>query len=207
MHEILLARLFRDYAALTGQDSRRLGEDQARSVQYFQAELTFRDDAPLPRHRVLRWVHMVRSVDAFCRDAGHLPRENNRRPKSEVNPQEQRLAGWLRYQRRLATQSLHCDYQRRRLECLSSFSWDPLGDQWDAQLARFTEFVEEFHRLPRYRAIEADERNAAAWATRQRRFMRLGILPSDRISELRELGCDIGPGVASSTSPSPPLDR
>ena len=202
-----LARLFRDSAALALQDPRLLAEDHTRSLEYFRAELSDANDASPPRNRVRRWVHMVRSVDAFYRDAGRLPRENNRVPKSEISPQEQRLADWLRYQRRPATLSHHCEYQRRRLECLPSFSWDPMGDQWDTQLARVTEFVDEFHRLPRYRAIETEERNIAAWVTRQRRFMRLGTLQADRISELRELGRDIGPDGANSTSPFPSLDR
>lgn len=202
-----LARLHLDYTGLASEDPHRLNEDQARSLQYFEAERTCSLDGREPRERILRWVYTVQLVDVFAQAAGRLPRENNRLPKSDIDPFEQRLADWIRYQRRPATQSLHCDYQRRRLECLHGFSWDPLGEQWDSQLAKFAQFVEELRRVPRYRADDVDERNLAAWVTRQRHFLRLGLLPADRVSDLRKLGCGFGVHREGSTSRRPSEGR
>lgn len=182
-----LARLFQEYSTLAGQDRRRQTADQARSLQYFHDEMASSGDGSAPRARTIRWVYTVKSVDAFVTSAGHLPRENNRLPKLEIDPREQALADWIRYQRRPASRALHCEYQRRRLECLLGFSWDPLGDQWDAQFAQFTRFVGEFHRAPRYRAEDATERTIAAWAAKQRHFLRSGTLPEDRVRKLRNL--------------------
>lgn len=187
----LLVRLLEDFTALASEDPRTLTEDQARSLEYFQAERAHSPNTLEPRERILRWVHNVKLVDNFAQGADRLPRENNRLPKAEIDPHEQRLADWIRYQRRPATQGAHCEYQWRRLECLPDFSWEPRGDQWDAQLAKFTRFIEEAGRSPRYRADEVDERNLAAWVTRQRRLARRGTLPADRFSDLQRLGCGL----------------
>jgi hypothetical protein len=108
-------------------------------------------------------------------------------PRGTVSADEQRLADWIRYQRRPATRSLHCDYQRRRLETLPGFSWTPLDDQWNERFADFAAFVATHHRPPRYRSDNAEERAIAAWVTKQGRFIKLGTLPEDRVRKLNSL--------------------
>ena len=183
-----LTALFQEYADLQSQSVPPLTADQQRSLLYFRAEQAMTDHGtPMPRDRVGRWVHhLVRAVE-FTHRTEHLPRENNRAADGEIGDEERMLADWLRYQRRPATRALHCDYQRRRLECVQGFSWDPHGERWNATYAQFVDFVEEQRRAPRYRSTDLHERAIAAWAAKQRHLIRRGALSQDRAQKLDQL--------------------
>lgn len=183
-----LASLFQEYADLQSQSIPPLTADQQRSLLYFRAEqaMTCRRTL-IPRDLVGRWVHHLIGAVEFTHRTEHLPRENNRAAIGEISHEERMLADWLRYQRRPATRALHCDYQRRRLECVQGFSWDPHGERWSATYARFLAFVEEHRRAPRYRSTDLQERAIAAWAAKQRHLIRRGALPQDRAQKLDQL--------------------
>jgi hypothetical protein len=178
-----------DYHRLATRDPELLAEDEARSILYFRTEQSIEagkslNDIP---SRVLRWVTSVRAVDEFIATHGRLPRENNRLPRTEVSAEERVLVEWLRYQRRPRTREGHCSYQRRRLEALPGFRWDPIADYWSATFRAYEVFLDQNHRAPAVRSSDSFERSLAAWAAKQRFLRRRGRLDLARESELARL--------------------
>lgn len=184
-----LARLWAEYLALDQNRPHWPTDDQLHSLTYFREELRagHATSSAASRSRVSVWVDTVIAVEAFVDREGRLPRENNRAVRGTITAEERRLADWIRYQRRQATRVGHCDYQRRRLECIPGFLWDPRGDQWDVQFAEFARFVATHHHAPRYRSDDSHEKGLAAWAAKQREFIQKGTLPPRRLKKLRSL--------------------
>ncbi|MDQ1580155.1 MAG: hypothetical protein QOD05_930 [Microbacteriaceae bacterium] len=178
-----------DYHRLATRNPESLTEDEARSILYFRTEQsieagTSSDDI---QSRVLRWVTSVRAVDDFLATHGRLPRENNRLPRAEVSSEERVLVEWLRYQRRPRTRETHCSYQRRRLEALPGFRWDPIAGSWSATLCAYEVFLTQSNRAPAVRSSDPFERSLAAWAAKQRFLRRRGRLDLTRESALAAL--------------------
>ena len=184
-----LARLWADYLALYQNGPHWPTDDQLHSLAYFREEtkLGRTTSSTASRSRVSVWVDAVIAVEAFVDREGRLPRENNRAARESITVEERRLADWIRYQRRYTTRDRHCEYQRRRLECVPGFSWDPRGDQWDVQFAEFARFVATHHRAPRYRSDDSHEKGLAAWAAKQRELIQKGTLSPRRVKKLRSL--------------------
>lgn len=179
--------LHRRLTELEHQSTLRLKPDELRSLRYLRMAEATDPAGPSPSDRIGAWLHRAHHVEQFVRRTGRLPRENNRLPKESIDPIEQTLADWLRYQRRAATRSLHCEYQRLRLESVPGFSWEPLGDRWDERFAEYVSFIGRQHRIPLYRSADQHERSLAAWATKQRSFLRAGTLPQERARKLASL--------------------
>src|SRR5690606_2601010 len=149
------------------------------SLAFYEAETAAGGIPPGRVDRVAAWIRSVQRLDDFISQHGRLPRENNRLV-DPISAQEQSLADWVRYQRRPATRDLHCDYQRRRLEGIPGFHWDPLDTQWNTMFAAFARFVGTEHRAPRYRSGDPNERALATWAAKQRQLLRNGKLSPRR---------------------------
>lgn len=181
-----IEKLLADYAALAASPNDHLTDDQRRSLMYYEVEAAVGGVPAVRVDRVAAWIRAVQRLDDFISGHGRLPRENNRLVEP-VPAQEQSLADWVRYQRRPATRDLHCDYQRRRLECIPGFQWDPLDMQWNTMFAAFARFVGKEHRAPRYRSDDPSERALATWAAKQRQLLRNGKLSARRRKKLESL--------------------
>jgi hypothetical protein len=179
-----------DYHRLAARDAELLTEDEARSILYFRTDQSLaagRTPSNGVPSRVFRWVTSVRAVDEFIATHGRLPRENNRLPRAEVTSEERVLVEWLRYQRRPRTRETHCSYQRRRLEALPGFRWDPIADSWSDTFRTYEAFLTQNHRAPAVRSADPFERSLAAWAAKQRFLRRRGRLDLTRESALAAL--------------------
>lgn len=115
-----------------------------------------------------------------------MPREMSN-PEVTEQLEENKLAGWVRYQRRRAERGTLPAWQRELLDQVKEFSWDPFGDQWDAWFDALRSFLEAKKRVPRYRTEEAGERALAAWVHKQRYLHGQGSLTPDRAMALRSL--------------------
>jgi hypothetical protein len=182
--------LYAEYRHLAARDPRSLTEDGARSILFFRTEQslaaggTAADDIP---RRLLKWITSVIAVDDFIAVVGRLPRENNRLPRAQISAQERVLVEWLRYQRRPRTLETHCDYQRRRLEAIPGFLWDPITDRWSDTFRDYERFLVRHRRAPSVRCVDPLERHLAAWASKQRHLRRRGHLDPARESALARL--------------------
>jgi hypothetical protein len=182
--------LYVDYLHLVASDPRSLTEDETRSILYFRTEQslaaggTNADDIP---RRVLKWITSARAVDDFIAAVGRLPRENNRLPRAHVSAEERVLVEWLRYQRRPRTRETHCDYQRRRLEAVPGFLWEPIADRWSDTFRDYERFLVRHRRAPSIRSVDPLERHLAAWASKQRHRRRRRHLDAARESALATL--------------------
>jgi len=101
--------------------------------------------------------------------------------------QEQRLAGWVRYQRRRERLGTLPVWQRQLLEVVPQFSWDPLGEHWDRSCDQLQGFLADNRRMPRYRADDGAERALAAWVHKQRHLHTGGSLAPTRVAALQSL--------------------
>lgn len=181
-----LHQLHNRYAALAAEDSRVFTDDKRRSVAYYLLDVNDRQD-PAARDRPAVWVRTVRLLHAFTVREGRLPRENNRLGRQEITDEERRLAEWVRYQRRPATRASHCDYQRRRLEAVPGFRWDPIGQAWMTNLEAYRVFTAARRRAPSSRSLDAGERRLAVWAAKQRFHRKRGRLAAGRVAALNRL--------------------
>jgi hypothetical protein len=185
-----LQLLHADYAALESRAPNALNPDQARSMLYFLTDQSMEMRQPAPDSapaRLISWVRSVRALDTFVIREGRLPKENNRLPRRTITPEERVLLEWLRYQRRPQTRETHCSYQRRRLEALPGFRWDPIADSWSATFCAYAVFLAQTHRAPAVRSADPSERSLAAWAAKQRHLRRRGRLDLARESALAAL--------------------
>ena len=176
-----LAQLQAHYSKLEA-GTRRLTFDEQISLGFYRVEV-HRESVEFDqddKSRVTSWLRTVWRMEAFAARTGRLPRRNSRAPKEQVDPVEHALADWLRYQRRPRTQDLHCDYQRQRLELIAGFRWDPIEERWVGQLETLRTFHAENGRAPRYRSADPREKSLAAWAGRQRKAIRTGMLDGYR---------------------------
>jgi hypothetical protein len=101
--------------------------------------------------------------------------------------QEQRLAGWVRYQRRRERLGALPVWQRQLLEVVPQFSWDPLGEHWDRSCDQLQGFLTDNRRMPRYRSDDGAEKALAAWVHKQRHLHTEGSLAPTRVAALQSL--------------------
>ncbi len=177
-------KLFAEYST---QESSPIGTDE-RSLRYFSADDAFDvDPASLAAARdrasvcgcahSVKWRYSPRFM-AVCR----APTIGV--PSLRNYPKRPGSADWVRFQRKPATRDLHCDYQRRRLETLAGFSWDPLGEAWERQLGSLIQFMAVNRRMPKYRSAVTSERRLAGWLAKQRHLHRNGRLTQTRATAL-----------------------
>lgn len=178
---------------LENRDPRTLSKDLRNSLTCWQIERRLRSGLPADPNqsrRLSTWITTLLDVDAFVAVRGVLPRENNRKRQ---DPEEARLAFWLRYQRRRAIAGDLCTYQQLSLDALTGFSWAPVDDAWDANFVAYERFLDRERRAPRYRATDLGERRLAAWAAKQRHAAKRGRLDEARTERLGTLSIRILP--------------
>jgi hypothetical protein len=134
----------------------------------------------------LLWIQRYSELVRFTALRGGLPRELVQ-PQGPEEVAEQRLGGWVRYQRRREERGMLPAWQRELLEQLPEFTWDPLGDQWDQWLEQLRTFLETERRVPRYRTEQTVERALAAWVHKQRFLYKREALTPYRAEALRSL--------------------
>lgn len=135
--------------------------DTERSLAYFFAETGCDPETAPTSRRVSNWIDQLRELERYVERTGKSPRRNSRRRRHAGDPLEEKLANWVRHQRRSET-SL-CTYQRERLECLGEFSWAPNDDAWDDQLERLKAHIAARGVRPVLRAEAREERRLARW--------------------------------------------
>jgi len=168
--------------------TRSITADQRVGLRFYSEELRLLENGQWrrpSRSRIGTWASRVIDLSEFVNDLKRIPRENNRLPAGLISERERTLAEWVKFQRRAATRALHVEYQTRRLSAIDGFSFDPLSDQWQAQLIAFSEFVRLHGRPPRYRSVEASERRLARWAEEQHRSFEARRMSEARMESLR----------------------
>lgn len=160
---------------------RSRGSDLARSIEFFLTETGATDSRQAPR-RIANWMAKLSALEDFVQQAGRSPRRNARRSPTQVDSGEERLANWVRQQRR--SEATLCEYQRARLECVPGFSWAPNEDAWRDQLERHREFAASAGYPPSLRSRDRTERRLASWARAQGSRYRDGKLENHRVDEL-----------------------
>ena len=88
--------------------------------------------------RGVLWVRRYGDLVRHCTEVGMMPREIAHPAGVEV--EENRLAGWVRYQRRREERGVMSAWQRQLLGQVPGFSWDPLGEQWDTTCAELCQW-------------------------------------------------------------------
>lgn len=156
--------------------------DTARSLSYYYAEVGAGPRRVSSPRRASTWVELLLSLEQFLDRTERHPRRNSRKPREGIDPLEERLANWVRYQRR--NELTLCTYQRERLECVRDFSWAPIDDTWDDQLGLLRDFVESHGHLPSRRGEVPGERRQARWLRAQVARHRRGHLEKHRADEL-----------------------
>lgn len=175
-----LHRLRAEYGVLAEQSLAGLDPDARESLRYFLLDV---DPEAAGETRPGQWVVTLRRVEAFIGARGRLPAENNRRPNTE----ERSLSRWLQRQRRAHRHGLLVEYQRRRLECVPGFTFDPAQDAWNVARDEYARFTTTFRRAPAARSQDPGERKLARWADKQRWRFRRGVLPRHRQRALESL--------------------
>lgn len=136
--------------------------------------------------REVQWVTKYGDLVAYAAERRRLPREIAN-PVAAEEVAENHLAGWVRYQRRREELGVMPGWQRLLLSQVAGFSWDPMGEQWDATCAELEDFLKTQKRVPPYRTTMESERALAAWVHKQRHLNGKGLLPAHRVAALRKL--------------------
>jgi hypothetical protein len=184
-----LDALYAVYERLSRRDPATLSHHQRRSVQHYLAET--RGRASLSQREgaldhITRWACNLFALETFIAREGRWPRENNRLPAGAFAPDEQRLANWVRSERR-ATQALRrCSYQRLRLAAISGYTHATPDQRWEARRRDYEAFTQDHGRAPSLRR-SPDEKRLARWAAKQRFQRRSGSLPKHRETALGKL--------------------
>ncbi|WP_236966746.1 helicase associated domain-containing protein [Marisediminicola antarctica] len=127
-----------------------------------------------------RWLATYGQIRSFRATKGKLPLEAG--VGSEAT-----LGGWLRNQRRRHKRGRMPAWQADLLQRIPGFVWEPAVGAWWVKLELLRAFLEREGRVPRYRSVDAGERELAAWVHKQRHHFRQGRLRPDRAAALRRL--------------------
>lgn len=155
-----------------------------KSKMLYEAEAGLIPSGELPL-RLQRWLANAHALTEYVDRHDRWPHAKARSAGARDRGEE-RIANWIRYQRR--HEVALCQYQRERLEVIPGFSWAPLDEQWDANLAGWAMFVAKTGRSPDLASENQTERTLAAWASHQRRLHRTHRLPARRFTELNQMG-------------------
>lgn len=185
-----LTQLHADYATLALRPSAALTPDHRRSLLFYRGELAMLAHTPPPSqtpHRVIRWLQTLVALEAFIARETRWPRENRRLDPTAITAEERHLATWVRTQRTATTGGVRCDYQLRRLACLSGFRLHPLAEQWDHHVTEYQHFTGSWWRAPLLRSDDPTERRLARFAAKTRLAYRRGKLSARQIATLNRL--------------------
>ena len=127
------------------------------------------------------WIERFGELIRFVAVTGVMPREG------VEHAEENRLAGWVRYQRRRENRKVLLFWQRELLHQVPGFLWAPLAEQWEQTNRQLETFLALVRRVPRYRTTDETERALAAWVHKQRHLHARGELSAHRVAALREL--------------------
>ena len=127
------------------------------------------------------WIERYGELIRFAAVTGVMPREG------AESAEENRLAGWVRYQRRREAKKAMLFWQHELLNHVPGFLWDPLADQWEQTNRQLERFLMTARRVPRFRTTDDTERALAAWVHKQRHLHARGELSAHRVAALRGL--------------------
>jgi hypothetical protein len=137
--------------------------------------------------RTEQWAERYQELLEYVALHRSMPQEKALRGDSADGGSEYRLAGWVRYQRRRFERGLMPAWQRRLLQQVPGFVWDPMGESWRHQLRLMHSLLKVGGHIPRYRSSDPHERALAAWVDKQRHLHRRGELSAERVAALRQL--------------------
>ena len=137
--------------------------------------------------RNVTWMKRYGAVVRHQARTGSMPHEFASPTGDKEREEENKMAGWVRFQRRRADRGVMPVWERELLEQLPGFSWDPLGEQWDRWCGLLNTFLITEGRMPRYRSLSPSEKALAAWVHKQRHLFRAGSLSVERVASLRSL--------------------
>lgn len=175
-----LTTLWTEYADHAARPTMNLTLDERRGVAFYLAD---RDDRVDVEPFVRRWIRRVHELDAFVAEYGRLPRADSTRPRPATA--EQALVDAVTYFRQSGAAAAYCSYQRRRLEAVPGFAWNPRDARWHLMLEAHQRFWAEHSRAPRRRSSDPTEVEIGRWVAHQRAQLRSGTLPPDREQRLR----------------------
>jgi hypothetical protein len=133
------------------------------------------------------WFASLYRLEEFVVAQGRLPRENNRGAGATISRQERTLATWVRSERMATNAGRRCDYQRKRLTCVSGYRENPLEDRWNERFFAYEKVVEDLGFPPLLSSPHPTEKSLSAWAAKQRLSYRKGTLTARRIRLLQGL--------------------
>ena len=133
-----------------------------------------------------RWIANYEELRSFRATTGKLPLEAGAGSGSGSGS-EATLGGWLRNQRRRHKRGRMPAWQAELLQRIPGFVWEPAAGAWWVKLELLRSFLERERRVPRYRSVDAGERELAAWVHKQRHHFRHGRLRPERAAALRHL--------------------
>jgi hypothetical protein len=133
--------------------------------------------------RDVQWVKRYGDLVHHAQLTSKMPVERSDAGGSDEN----RLAGWVRYQRRRHERGILPDWQLALLQQIERFTLSPHSELWAEQYRELAKFIADHGSLPRYRSVDLTERALAAWVHKQRHLYRYGHLLLDRFEALRAL--------------------
>ncbi|PPL18639.1 hypothetical protein [Microterricola pindariensis] len=134
--------------------------------------------------RPLNWARSLHRYEHHGREGGRAPRENTR-DRSQLPPDERRMAEWARYQRRFS--DTLCRYQQIRLDLSPVFQWDPHQAAWQMRLHECKLHRVRTGGLPYLNQDDPHEFALARWLGRQFRQLQYGTLSAGRALALSRL--------------------
>ena len=185
-----LDQLHAEYAALALRAAAALTPDRRRSLLFYRCEQAMLAGTPFPPQmpaRVIQWLQTLAELEAFIAGETRWPRENRRLDRAAITAEERHLATWVRTQRTAVDGGVRCDYQRRRLACVSGYHLHPLAEQWYRQVTEYQHFTDAHRRAPFLRSDDPTERRLAGFAAKQRLAFRRGRLSPRQIATLERL--------------------
>jgi hypothetical protein len=111
---------------------------------------------------------------------------HKRFPARQSSGEEEVLAVWVKYQRRVREKSSLSPERVMRLEGLPGWSWDPLTDAWNQNFAALQGFRDEHKRWPAYEAT-GEEAGLARWIGTQRKMRKKSSLSPERVMRLNSI--------------------
>ena len=151
--------------------------------RYALAEVLHTCNVPIRASRAARWVTHLAAYESFCEREGRAPRRTVGGGAALVC--ERRLADWARRQRK--GELALTRFQHLRLGAIASFAWEPLTAAWALSRSEVVTLARTIGRMPRRRAEDPREREAAYWLARQRQALTMETTPHSRRRDVRLL--------------------
>ena len=123
----------------------------------------------------------IASLREFVTEHYRLPSQ------SGTDSTEKKLGVWCNNRRQEKKKGKLSEEKTQALNDIPCWTFDPITDEFDRNMAILREFVTEHYRLPSEKAKDATEKKLGSWCSVRRKDNRKGKLTEERIKTLEEI--------------------